>query len=78
MSIQKINRNFPKYQYFQVINLIVVAVTKKNRAEKYIDFSGNIPKRIKMYDFSKALKNGKAKHLSFSELHQNSYGSIWI
>ena len=28
-------------------------------------FSGSIPSRIKMYNFNKALKNGKAKHLSF-------------
>ena len=29
-------------------------------------FSDNIPSRIKIYELDKALKNGKAKHLSFS------------
>ena len=41
------------------------ALTKKAEQENILIFSDSIPSRIKMYNFNKALKNGKAKHLSF-------------
>ena len=34
-------------------------------------FGDSIPSRIKMYNFNKALQNGKAKHLSLKQLFQN-------
>ena len=40
-------------------------ITKKTEQENILIFSDSIPNRIKMYNFNKALKNGKAKHLSF-------------
>ena len=39
-------------------------ITKK-QPENILIFSDSIPSKIKMYNFNKALKNGKAKHLSF-------------
>ena len=39
-------------------------ITKKTEQENILIFSDSIPNRIKMYNFNKALKNGKAKHLS--------------
>ena len=40
-------------------------LTKKIEQENILIFSDSIPSRIKMYNFNKALKNEKAKHLSF-------------
>ena len=43
------------------------ALTKKKQEENILIFIDSIPSRIKMYNFNTALKNGKAKHLSFPE-----------
>ena len=37
----------------------------KKQQENVLIFSDSLPSRIKMYNFNKALKNGKAKHLLF-------------
>lgn len=66
MPVQKIKQHFLKYQFFQVINLIVKQ-QKKTEHKNILIYRVSIPSRIKMYDFSKNLKNGKVKHLSFSE-----------
>ena len=42
------------------------ALTKKTEQENKFFFSDIIPSGIKMYHFNKVLKNGKAKHLSFT------------
>ena len=41
------------------------ALTKKAEQENVLILSDSIPSRITIYNFSKALKNRKAKHLSF-------------
>ena len=40
------------------------AITKQKQ-ENILIFSDSIPSRIRMYNYNKALKNAKAKHLSF-------------
>ena len=40
-------------------------ITKKSEQENILIFSDSIPNRIHMFNFNKALKNGKAKHLLF-------------
>ena len=39
-------------------------ITKRTEQENILMFRDSIPSRIKMYNFNKALQNGKAKHLS--------------
>ena len=46
-------------------------ITKRTEQENIIIFSDSIPSRIKMNNFNKALKNGKAKHLPLKQLFQN-------
>ena len=46
-------------------------ITKRTEQENIFTFSDSIPSRIKAYNFNKALKNGKAKHLSLKQLFQN-------
>ena len=40
-------------------------IMKRTEQENILIFSNSIPNRTKMYNFNQALKNGKAKHLSF-------------
>ena len=46
-------------------------ITKRTEQNNTLIFSDSIPSRIKMYNFNKALKNGKAKHLSLKQFFQN-------
>ena len=46
-------------------------ITKRTEQENIIIFSDSIPSRIKMNNFNKALKNGKAQHLPLKQLLQN-------
>ena len=45
--------------------------TKRTEQENILIFSDSIPSRNKMYNFNKALKHEKAKHLSLKQLFQN-------
>ena len=71
MHIQKTKQSFSKISITPSDKPYCDIITKRTEQENIIIFSDSIPTRIKMNNFNKVLKNGKANHLPLKQLFQN-------